>query len=95
MQEPRKRVPSPNANLVIAALLGIPGLLNIVSGVSRGIVGDIISGLAALVYAGLLVRDAVHIKKTGVPALPQARMLMIGFGCLAVYLVGILIKHAG
>lgn len=95
MQEPRKRVPSPNANLVIAALLGIPGMLNIYAGASRGIVGDIVSGLAALTYAGLLVRDAVHIKKTGVPAMPQQRMLLIGFGCLAVYLAGILLKHAG
>jgi hypothetical protein len=93
MQQPPKRVPSPNANLVIAALLGIPGMLNIYAGITRGIPGDILSGLAALVYAVLLVRDALRIKRTGVPAIPQARMLLIGFGCLAVYLAGILIKH--
>ncbi|WP_312513865.1 hypothetical protein [Massilia sp.] len=93
-EQPRPRVPSPNANLVIAALLGIPGILNIYSGIVRQLPGDIISGLAALVYAVLLVRDAVHIKKTGVPAIPQAKMLLIGFGCLAVYLIGILIKHS-
>jgi hypothetical protein len=95
MQQPPGRVPSPNANLVIAALLGVPGLINLVGGFKRGSAGDIISGLAALAYALLLVRDALHIKKTGHPAMPQARMLLIGFGCLAVYLVGLLIKHSG
>lgn len=93
-EQPRPRVPSPNANLVIAALLGIPGILNIYSGIVRQLPGDIISGLAALAYAVLLVRDAIHIRKTGVPAIPQAKMLLIGFGCLGVYLIGILIKHS-
>lgn len=94
MQQPRPRVPSPNMNFVIAALLGIPGLLNIYSGVTRQSPGDILSGLAALVYAVLLLRDALHIKKTGVPAIPQSRMLLIGFGCLSVYLIGMFMKHA-
>ncbi|NNG24903.1 hypothetical protein [Telluria aromaticivorans] len=94
MQQPPKRVPSSNANLVIAALLGIPGMINLVGGVMRDSTGDIISGIAALAYAALLVRDAMYVKKTGVPAMPQARMLLIGFGCLAVYLVGLLIKHS-
>jgi hypothetical protein len=93
-EQPRPRVPSPNANLVIAALLGIPGLINLYTGITRQLPGDILSGLAALAYAVLLVRDALHIKKTGVPAIPQGKMLLIGFGCLAVYLVGILIKHS-
>jgi hypothetical protein len=93
-EQPRPRVPSPNANLVIAALLGIPGILNIYRGITQQIPGDILSGLAALVYAVLLVRDALYIKKTGMPAIPQAKMLLIGFGCLAVYLIGILLKHS-
>lgn len=94
MQDQRPRVPSPNANLVIAALLGIPGLLNLYTGITRQLPGDILSGLAAIVYAALLVRDALRIRKTGVPAMPQGKMLMIGFACLAVYLAGILIKHS-
>jgi len=94
MQQPRPRVPSPNANFVIAALLGIPGLLNLYTGVTRQLPGDILSGLAAIVYAVLLVRDALHIKKTGVPAIAQSKMLLIGFGCLGLYLIGILIKHS-
>ncbi|MFC0252354.1 hypothetical protein [Massilia consociata] len=95
MQKPTGRVPSPTANLVIAALLGVPGLINLVGGATRGSIGDVISGIAALIYAALLVRDALHIKKTGLPAMPQARMLLVGFGCLALYLVGLLIKHNG
>lgn len=93
MQQPPKRVPSPNANLVIAALLGISGIFNLVSGITRETPGDIISAVGALAYAGLLVRDALHIKKTGVPAMSQARMLRVGFVCLGIYLIGILIKH--
>ena len=95
MQQPPRRAPSPVANLVIAALLGIPGMINLVGGYMRGSTGDIICGIAALVYAALLVRDAIYVKKTGVPAMPQARMLLIGFGCLSFYLVGLLLKHRG
>ena len=93
MQQPPKRVPSAGANFAIAALLGIPGMINLAGGAARGSTGDIICGIAALAYAALLVRDAWSIKKTGVPAMPQARMLMIGFGCLAVYLVGTFLKY--
>ena len=95
MQQPRPRVPSPTMNFVIAALLGIPGMLNVYGGITRSSPGDILSGLAALVYAALLVRDALHIRKTGLPAIPQARMLLIGFGCLTVYLIGMFMKHSG
>lgn len=94
MQRTPGRVPSPNANFALAALLGIPGVINIVGGFARDSIGDIISGIAALAYALLLVRDALHIKKTGRAAMPQARMLLIGFACLGVYLTGLLIKHA-
>ncbi|WP_137172758.1 hypothetical protein [Massilia sp. HP4] len=95
MQQPRPRVPSPTMNFVIAALLGVPGMLNVYGGITRSSPGDILSGLAALVYAALLVRDALHIKKTGLPAIPQAKMLLIGFGCLTVYLIGMFMKHSG
>lgn len=94
MQPPRPRVPSPAMNFVIAALLGVPGLLNVYAGVTRQVPGDILSGIAALVYAVLLVRDALSIKKTGLPAIPQSRMLIIGFGCLTLYLIGMFLKHA-
>lgn len=94
MQQPRPRVPSPNMNFVIAVLLGVPGLLNLYAGATRGEPGDILSGLAALVYAVLLVRDALSIKKTGQPAIPQGRMLIVGFGCLTLYLIGMFLKHA-
>jgi len=94
MQQPRPRVPSPTMNFVIAALLGVPGMLNLYAGITRSVPGDVLSGLAALVYAVLLVRDALSIKKTGVPAMAQSRMLIIGFGCLTVYLIGMFLKHA-
>ncbi|OON59314.1 hypothetical protein B0920_23255 [Massilia sp. KIM] len=92
MQEPRKRVPSPVANLLIAALLAVPGALNLIGGFRYGSIGAILSGIAPIVYAVLLVRDAIHVKKTGMPAMPQKRMLQAGFACMAVYLVGIAIK---
>lgn len=94
MQQPSKRGPSTGLNLVIATLLGIPGVINLVGGLQRGGTGEIICGLAALAYALLLVRDALHLKKTGRPAMPQSRMLLIGFGCLSVYMIGLYFKHS-
>lgn len=94
MQQPRPRVPSPTMNFVIAALLCVPGALNIYGGITRQSIGDLLSGLASLTYGLLLLRDALHIKKTGLPAIPQGKMLLIGFGCLTVYLVGMFIKHS-
>ena len=95
MQQPPRRGPNASTSFLIAALLGIPGVVNLVGGILRGGVGEIICGLAALGYALLLVRDALAIRKTGRPAMPQARMLLIGFGFLSVYMVGLYLKHAG
>jgi len=95
MQQPPRRGPNAGANFLIAALLGIPGVINLVGGATRGGLGEIISGLAALGYALLLVRDGLAIRKTGRPAMPQARMLLLGFGFLSVYMVGLYLKHAG
>lgn len=93
MQQPPRRGVTAGSNFVLAALLGIPGLINLVGGVTRGEAGNIICGIAALAYGLLLLRDALHIRKTGVPAMPQKQMLLIGFGCLAVYLVGTFLKY--
>ncbi len=95
MQQPPRRGPNAVTNFLIAALLGIPGLINLGGGVMRGGLGEIISGVAALAYALLLVRDGLSIRKTGRPALPQKRMILIGFGFLSVYMVGLFLKHAG
>ncbi|MCA1857308.1 hypothetical protein LE190_15450 [Massilia oculi] len=94
MQQPPRRGPSAGINLLIAALLGIPGVINLAGGILRGGVGEIICGAAALGYALLLLRDAFTMRKTGRPAMPQARMLMIGFGFLSVYMVGLFLKHS-
>ena len=93
MQQPPRRGVTAGSNFFLATLLGIPGLINLVGGVKRGEAGNIICGIAALAYALLLLRDALHIKKTGVPAMPQKQSLLIGFGCLAVYLVGTFLKY--
>ncbi|KFI05342.1 hypothetical protein [Massilia sp. BSC265] len=95
MQQPPRRGPNAGTNFLIAALLGIPGLINLAGGITRGGTGEIICGLAALGYALLLVRDALSIRKTGRPAMPQSRMILIGFGFLSVYMVGLYLKHAG
>jgi len=95
MQQPPRRGPSAGGNFVIATLLGIPGLVNLFAGFTRGSAGELICGFAALAYAGLLVRDGLSIRKTGLPVMPQARMLLIGFGFLSVYMVGLYLKHRG
>ena len=93
MQAPR--TPSANANFVIAALLAIPGLVNLVDGLTGNGIGRLVCGIAALCYGLLLLRDGLHIKKTGRPAMPQSRMMLIGFVCLSVYMVGLYFKHRG
>lgn len=95
MQQPPRRGPNAGTNFLIAALLGIPGVINLVGGAMRGGLGEIICGLAALGYALLLVRDALAIRKSGRPAMPQSRMLLLGFGFLSVYMVGLFLKHSG
>ena len=95
MQQPPRRGPNAGTNFLIAALLGIPGLINLAGGITRGEAGEIISGIAPLGYALLLVRDGLSIRKTGRPAMPQPRMILIGFGFLSVYMVGLYLKHAG
>lgn len=95
MQQPPRRGPNAVTNFLIAALLGIPGLINLAGGITRGGVGEIISGLAALGYALLLVRDGLAIRRTGRPAMPQKRMILVGFGFLGVYMVGLFLKHSG
>lgn len=95
MQQPPRRGPNAGTNFLIAALLGIPGLINLAGGITRGGTGEIICGLAALGYASLLVRDGLSIRKTGRPAMLQSRMLLTGFGFLSVYMVGLYLKHSG
>ena len=95
MQQPPRRGPSAGTNFLIAALLGIPAVFNLAGGFMRGGAGEIISGLAALGYAALLVRDGFSIRKTGRPAMPQKRMILVGFGFLSVYMVGLFLKHSG
>lgn len=93
MQQPTRRGPSASANFILALVLAVPGVFNLAGGIQRGAAGDIICGLAALAYGLVLFADAVSLKKSGKPSMPQARMFKIGFACLAVYLVGTFIKY--
>lgn len=95
MQQTPKRTPSATANFAIGALLAIPGLINLVEGLMGHGLGRLLCGIAALGYGLLMVRDGLHIKKTGVPAMPQKRMILIGFGFLSLYMVGLFLKHSG
>lgn len=94
-QRPTGRTPSANANFVIAALLAVPGLINLVQGLTGNGTGRLICGIAALAYGLLLARDGFSIKKTGRPSMPQSRMLLLCFVCLSIYMVGLYLKHAG
>ncbi len=94
-QQAPKRTPSANGNFIIGAVLGISGLINLVEGLMGYGTGRLLCGVAALGYGLLLVREGLHIKKTGRPAIPQKRMMLIGFGFLSLYMVGLYLKHAG
>jgi len=93
MQQQPKIAPSAGFNLMLAAVLGFIGLYDLVSGITRDGAGVFMTGLAMTIYAAVLLRDAVSIKKTGQPALTRARMNKIGLACLALYVAGVLVKR--
>jgi hypothetical protein len=93
MQQRPGPAPSAGFNFVIAAVLGFMGIFDLVVGARGGGPGVFITGLAMTIYAALLLRDALHINKTGQPAMSRARMNRIGLACLALYVAGVLIKR--
>jgi hypothetical protein len=93
MQQGPKAAPSAGFNLVLAAVLGFIGIYDIASGIMRDGAGVFLTGLALTIYAVVLLRDALHIRKTGQPAMSRARMNKIGLACLALYVVGVLVKR--
>jgi hypothetical protein len=93
MQQRPSAAPSAGFNFVIAAVLGFMGIFDLVVGARGDGAGVFITGLAMTIYAGVLLRDALHIKNTGQPALSRGRMNKIGLACLALYVAGVLIKR--
>ena len=93
MQQPPKAAPSVGMNLVLAAVLGAIGVYDLVAGATGEGLGVFLKGLALAIYAAVLLRDALHIKKTGQPSMPRKRMNYIGLGCLALYFIGVLAKR--
>jgi hypothetical protein len=78
---------------VLAAVLGLLGVFDLVMGARGAGAGVFITGLAMTIYAAVLLRDALHIKKTGQPAMSRANMNKIGLACLALYVFGVLVKR--
>lgn len=93
MQQAPKAAPSAVFNLVLTFVLGFVGVYDLVSGIRGDGAGVFITGLALTIYAAVLLRDALHIKKTGQPAMSRASMNKIGLACLALYVFGILVKR--
>ncbi|MFC5477384.1 hypothetical protein [Massilia suwonensis] len=93
MQQRPAAAPSAAFNFIMAAVLGFLGLFDLVVGARGDGAGVFITGLAMTIYAAMLLRDALHIKKTGRPAMSRARMNKIGLACLALYVVGVLVKR--
>ena len=93
MQQAPKAAPSAAFNLVLTFVLGFIGIFDIYSGITRDGAGVFITGLALTIYAAVLLRDALHIKKTGQASMSRKRMNHIGLACLALYLFGILVKR--
>ena len=92
MQERPPRPPSAVFNFLLAAVLGIPGIMDLVTGVRFLAPGPLLTGASAAFYAVLLARDGLHIRKTGQPALSPRRMGTLGFACLGIYVLGIVLK---
>lgn len=90
MQQRPQSGPSTGFNFLLAGALGVFGLISLIDGVRGGAFGIVLKGVALLVYAAMLLRDALHIKKTGQPAMTRRRMNQIGLACLALYFIGVL-----
>ena len=93
MQQRPGPAPSAGFNLVIAAALGIFGLIALIDGVNGDGPGSLLKGGAMTAYAAVLLRDALHIKKTGQPSMSRKRMNIIGLACLALYFVGVMVRR--
>ena len=93
MQQRQNAAPSAGFNLVLAAVLGLIGIYDMVAVVNGEGPGDFLKGLALTIYAAVLLRDALHIKKTGQPSMTRKRMNTIGLACLALYFVGVMVKR--
>ncbi len=87
--------PSPGFNFAVAAVLGLTGIADLAYGISHMAFGHLLTGLGATAYAGLLVREGLHIRKTGQRAMTPKRMAQAGFACLGVFLLGIILKGLG
>ncbi|WP_296942698.1 hypothetical protein [uncultured Massilia sp.] len=95
MQQRPPGTPSPGFNFAIAAVLGLTGTADLAYGIMHMAFGHLLTGLGATAYAVLLVREGLHIRRTGQRALAPRRMAQAGFACLAVFLLGILLKGWG
>ena len=93
MQQAPKAAPSAGFNFVLAAVLGFIGIFDLVAGVRGDGAGVFITGVAMTVYAAVLLRDALHIRKTGQAGMSRKRMNQIGLACLALYVFGVLVKR--
>ena len=93
MQQPPKAAPSAGFNLVLAVVLGLIGVYDMFASVNGDGPGGFLKGLALTIYAAVLLRDALHIKKTGQPSMTRKRMNYIGLGCLALYFIGVMVRR--
>lgn len=93
MQQRPNSAPSFGVNLLLGAVLGAVGIFNLLAGFTGDGIGVVLKGVAMTTYAVLLLRDALHIRKTGQPAMTRRRMNGIGLACLALYLLGVLVKR--
>ena len=93
MQQAPKAAPSAGFNLLLAAVLGFIGVYDLYAGLTGDGLGTFLKGLALAIYAAVLLRDALHIKKTGQPSMPRKQMNYIGLGCLALYFIGVLTRR--
>ena len=93
MQQQPNSAPSIGINFLLGAVLGAVGIFNLQAGFTGDGIGVVLKGVAMTAYAALLLRDALHIRKTGRPAMTRKRMNGIGLACLALYMIGVLVKR--
>jgi hypothetical protein len=93
MQQAPKAAPSAGFNLILATVLGLIGVYDLYAGLTSEGLGVFLKGLALTIYAVVLLRDALHIKKNGQPSMPRKQMNTIGLACLGLYFIGVLTRR--
>lgn len=94
LMKPIFRTVSPTFWWIVAAVMGIPGLYDTVTGIARADVADIVRGATSCVVAVYFVYCALICKRDNGARLDQPTVIISGYVVMAIFVAGFLFKIA-